>query len=322
MADPSLGQVTATVFEKVAGRSPEDNIFGAFALLNWMKDGKSFRGHDGGREVQEVLEYAENTTFKSMSELETISTDRIDVFDAAQYAWKQIGGAISFSELEKARAQGRQAKIDLVSSKIENGLNSAFAILNRMLAAGDGTGNSSKDVPGLLYFVPTDPTTGTVGAINRATFPFWRSKQTSGAKASAAYDNLRGAMRTIWTSTSRGLSAEHPDLFISGATIYNAYEGTLTANERFTSKGTGEGGFTTLLFKGAKVTFDTDISPTDSMYALNSKNFHLNYPRGAWMKKFDPVDPANQFVETIKVLCILNTSTNNSRRLGVITGIT
>jgi len=58
----------------------------------------------------------------------------------------------------------------------------------------DGTGNSSKDLGGLQFLISTTPTTGTVGGINRATFSFWRNQQTSGAKTTTAFDNLRASM--------------------------------------------------------------------------------------------------------------------------------
>lgn len=62
MAVPQLGQVTASVFEKVVGKKPEDNIFSSFFLLNMLKEGKGFKALDGGRLIEETLEYAENTT--------------------------------------------------------------------------------------------------------------------------------------------------------------------------------------------------------------------------------------------------------------------
>lgn len=322
MASPSLGQVTASVFENVVGEKPEDNVFTSQALLAMLKQGKGFRALDGGSQIEESLEYAENTTFRSYSDLETLDTTRIDVFDAARFAWKEIGGTVVISELERARAQGSSAKFDLVAAKVNNGKNSMLAVLNRQFYS-DGTGNSSKDVGGLALLVASSPTTGTVGGINRALFAFWRNRQGSGAKTSTAYDNLRGAMRTSYNSCSKGAYAEHPEFFITNATDFGGYEGTLTANERFTSKDDGEGGFRNeiLKFKGAKVTFDED-APSGTMYTLNARNLRFNYPRGRWMKVYPPVDPANQTAEVIKVLVIGNMSINNPRRLGVITAIT
>jgi hypothetical protein len=253
--------------------------------------------------------------------MEVLDTTRVDVFDAARFDWKQpVCGTINFSELEKARASGEEAKIDLVARKVDNAKNSAMAVLNRMLYS-DGTGNGSKDCLGLAALVSSSPTSGTVGGINRGTFAFWRNRQTSGALSSVAFDNLRGAMRTIYNNCSKGAAAEHPTIFIGHQTPFQGYEGTLTSNERFTSKDSGDGGFKNevLKFKGAKVTFDED-APSGTMYALNDRNLFFRYLE--WMKAFPAVDPANQLAEVVKIMTIGQATINNPRRLGVITSIT
>lgn len=322
MPTVNLGQVTASVFEKIAGASPEDNVFTSQFLLYMLKKGKAFRRLDGGRLIEETLEYAENSTFRSYSDLETLDTTRNDVLDAARFDWKEIGGTIVYSNLEKMRAQGSSAKFDLVAAKTNNAKNTLFAVLNRMLYS-DGTGNGSKDVTGLSALISATPTTGTVGGINRATFSFWRNRQTSGAKTTAAFDNLRGAMRTTYNNCSKGAFDEHPEWFVFDQTSFQGYESTLVTNERFTDKSEGEGGFKNevLKFKGAKVAFDEDCA-SGTGYCGNSRNLKLNYPDGGWAKTWPPVDPANQTAEIIKIATVCQTSINNPRRLGVITSIT
>ena len=319
MPDPNLGQVTASVFERVVRRKPEDNVFGSWALLNLLKNGGSFEKESGGRLIEETLMYAENTTMRSYSDLETLDTTRVDVFDAARFDWKEIAGTIVYSELEKARASGEEAKFALIDEKVKNGKDSMFAVLNRQMYS-DGTGNSSKDIGGLALLISSTPTTGTVGGINRGIFPFWRNRQQSGANTGTAFNQLRGAMRTIYNNTSKGANQEHPELFIFDQTSFEGYESTLTTNERFTSKDSGDGGFKNevLKFKGAKTTFDEDC-PASTAYVLNSRNLKFRYL--VWAKAFPPVDPANQTAEVVKLMTIGNMSINNPRRLGVITSI-
>jgi len=325
MPTPSRGQVTASVFEKVAGAGPEDNVFTSQALLYLLKRGKGFRALDGGRLIEEDIEYAENTTFRSYSDLETLDTTRIDVFDAARFDWKEVGGTIVYSNLEKLRAQGSSAKFDLIAAKVNNGKNSMMAVLNRMFYT-DGTGNGGKDMGGLALLISSTPTTGTVGGINRATFTFWRNRQNSGDKgAGTAYSNLRGAMRTTYNQCSKGAMDEQPEWVVTNATDFAGYESTLVSNERFMKQdksGKVDGGFRNdmLQFKGADVTFDEDC-PAATMYIGNSRNLKFNYPRGGWAKAFPPVDPANQTAEVVKIATVGNLSVNNPRRLGVVTAI-
>jgi hypothetical protein len=320
LPDPNIGQITASVFERVVARKPEDNVFLSQALLYFIKNGGGFSQQPGGSLIEETLEYAENTTFKSYSDLETLDTTRIDVFDAARFNWKEIAGTCVYSELEKQRAAGTEAKFDLIESKVKNARNSMFAVINRQMYS-DGTGNGSKDIGGLALLISSTPTTGTVGGINRALFPFWRNRQGSGANSGTAYNQLRGAMRTSYNSCSKGAQDDHPDAMIFDQTSFEGYESTLTVNERFTTKAEGDGGFKneTMKFKGAKVTFDEDC-PSGTGYTLNMD--HIKFRYLVWAKAFPPVDPANQTAEVVKFLTIGNLSINNPRRLGVITSIT
>jgi len=320
MADPNIGQVAATTFELSTSRDPADNVFLSQALLNLIKSGKGFKKESGGALVEEPIEYAENTTFRSYGELDTLDTTRVDVFDAARFEWKQPAcGTIVFSELEKLRCAGESAKIDLVSRKVDNAKNTAMAVLNRMMYA-DGTGNGGLDCNGLALLVSSTPNVGIVGGINRATFAFWRNRQTAGTNSGTSFNELRGAMRTIYNNCSKGAAAEHPTNFIFDQTSFQGYEGTLTQNERFTSKDSGDGGFKNevLKFKGAKATFDED-APAATGYALNDRNLFFRYL--AWMKAFPAVDPANQLAEIVKIMTAGQMTINNPRRLGVITAI-
>ncbi len=320
MPNPNIGQITATTFELSTSRDPADNVFTSQALLNLIKGGKGFKKESGGALVEEPIEYAENTTFRSYGEMDVLDTTRVDVFDAARFDWKQPScGTIVFSELEKLRCAGESAKIDLVARKVDNAKNSSMAGLNRMMYA-DGTGNGGLDCLGLAVLVSSTPTTGIVGGIDRGTFAFWRNRQTSGANSGTAFNELRGAMRTIYNNCSKGAAAEHPTDFIFDQTSFQGYEGTLTANERFTSKAEGDGGFKNevLKFKGAKCTFDED-APAATGYALNDRNLFFRYL--AWMRAFPAVDPANQLAEVVKIMTAGQMTINNPRRLGVITAI-
>jgi len=325
MPTVNLGQVTATVFEKIVGKKPEDNVFTSQALLFLLKRNGGFRALDGGRLIEETLEYAENTTFRSYSDLETLDTTRVDVFDSARFDWKEVGGTIVISNLEKKRAQGRSAKINLVTAKAQNAKNSNMAVLNRMFYT-DGTGNSGKDIGGLALLIATANTTGTVGGINRATFTFWRNRATTSAKSSTAFDNLRGSMRTIYNQCSKGAADEQPEWLIFDSTSFAGYESTLVSNERFMKQdksGKVDVGFRNdmLQFKGADCTFDEDC-PSGFCYVGNSRNLKFNYPEGGWAETFAPVEPANQTAEVVKIATVGNLSINNPRRLGVISGIT
>ena len=321
MPDPNRGQRIASNWEAVVGTKPEDNINNDYWLLNQLSEGAGFLGLSGGDFISQPIEYALNTTVSSYSDLDTISTTRVDVFDRVEFNWKEYAGTYVISDLEADRNAGQGQVFDLAKAKLTNLQNSLRSTLNTDLH-GSGTGNSGKAVDGLGNLVSTTPTTGTVGGINRANFSFWRNQQTAGTQSSAAFDNLRAAMRSIYNLCSNGVGDQHPTFAVTTRTVFEGYEGLLLANERFTDKSSGEGAFKneTLKFKGAKISYDVAATASE-LRILNPKFLKLVYKTGAWMKMRPAVTPANQTADIVLVRTMCNLITTNARRLGAVTAI-
>ena len=100
MANPNDGQTIAASWNALVNDKPEDNIFEDYWLLNRLKNGEGFMSVDGGDVITASLEYATNGTVAWYSDTQTISTTRSDVFDRAEYSWKEIAGTVVQSELE------------------------------------------------------------------------------------------------------------------------------------------------------------------------------------------------------------------------------
>lgn len=321
-ADPDIGEAAATVWEQKFGKKPQDNIFLSNALFYFLGEDGFKEEADGGRLIEFGLEYAENTTFKSYGELETLDTTRISVFDAARFDWRICAGTVVYSELERLRAMGGSAKYDLIGDKLDNGKNSHIASMNRQCWS-DGTGNGSQDIGGVQLVISTTPTTGSLGGINRATWSFWRNQATT--STGTAYSLLRASMRSIYNQCSRGGVEETPQSWMTTRTVFEGYESLLVANERIEYQDKHQGADagiknTLLKFKGADGSFD-EACPSGNMYFFNNKNLKLCYLSGGWMKMYPKVDPANQLSNVHKVATFLQMGTNNSRRLGVISAI-
>lgn len=322
MADPNDGQPLVAAWEAYVPQDPEDNIFDRYWLLENLRGGEAFE-EQHGRAIFSALEYATNTTVKAMSELETLDVTRVDVFDQAEYAWKHVGGLAVQSEFEDQMTASGGGKFRLQARKIANLKRSNEDNINAQLFS-DGTGTSSKEMGGLQLLVPDDPTTGTVGQINRATFTFWRSQTETGTQTSSAYDNLLSTMRSVYNKCSNGVGEQTPQFAVTDRTTFEGYEGLLTNNERYVRADTndlGVSGFkgTQLMFKDIPIAYDND-NPSGSVYILNRRNLKLVYM--IWMKMFEAQSPVNQFVKVPKVLSIANLITDNSRRLGVVHTIT
>ena len=314
---PNDGQTIAASWNALVNDSPADNIFPDNWLLNRLKNGDGFQSVDGGDIITASLEYAVNATVTSYSDTETISTTRQDVFDRAEYSWKEYAGTVVQSELENAINQGSARKFDILGGKMKNLKNSFDRLLDVDMHS-DGSGNSGKQIGGLQTLILSTPAVGTTGGINRANFSFWRNQQTSGAKTTSAYDNLRAAWRTVYNNCSNGVAGEHPKFIETTQTVFEGYEGLLLANERFTTKEQADGGFKNevLKFKGAMVAYGPNCA-SGSAYFLNPQFIKLYYQKGHWYKAGETVEPANATIKVFKAHTIANLGITNMRMLGI-----
>jgi hypothetical protein len=322
VADVNLGQVAAVAWENVWTDGAVDNTFTSQALLYLLKDGGYQEYADGGRLFEATLEYAQNNTFRSIAETETIDTTRVDVFDAARAEQKIFAGSIVFSDLEELRNAVANRKIDVVKAKLKNGVNSALQGLNQMLW-GFGAG---KDMDGIQKIIPIDPTTGTVAGVNAQTWAFWRSKQASGQKNAQPFDNLRAALQSVHNQCSLGGTEKKPTGLISDRASFEGYTKLLTDIESLVKDGGGEAdpdlGWLNeaIAFAGIPFVYDEDAVPGEARF-INKNFLKLVVLKGAWMKMKAPVEPSNALMRVHRVFTVGNLMPSARRHLGLVSGI-
>lgn len=322
MAVPNDGQMVAAAWEDYVKTDPADQIFPRFWLLENLKEGNSFR-KGAGDPITGTIEYAVNTTVKAMGELDALDVTRVDVFDRYEAPWKFVGGLYVMSEFEKQATMGSAGKFPLQAGKLENLKKSIFNQTNTDLYS-DGTGYAGKQATGLQALVSSNPTQGTVENINAAVFSFWRNQQASGASSLTPFDNLKGAMRSIYNLCSNGPGQETPDFAVTTRQVFEGYEALSVNIERLNRESSSDklvSGFkgTQIMFKDIPLAYDA-ANPAGSCYILNRRNLFIRYM--LWMKAYPPASPINQFLDAVKILSIFNLVTDNRRRLGVVTGIT
>lgn len=322
MADVNLGQVAAVAWENVWTDGAVDNTFTSQALLYLLKDGGYQEYADGGRLFEATVMYAQNSTFRSISETETIDTTRVDVFDAARAEQKIFAGTIVFSDLEELRNAVANRKIDVVKAKLKNGVDSALQGLNQMLW-GFGTG---KDMDGIQKIIPNDPTQGTVAGINAQTWAFWRSKQASGQKNLQPFDNFRAALQSVHNQCSLGGTDKKPTGVIMDRASFEGYTKLLTDIESLVKDGGGEAdpdlGWLNeaIAFAGIPMVYDEDAVPGEARF-INKQFLKLVVLKGAWMKMKAPVEPSNALMRVHRVFTVGNLMPSARRHLGVVTAV-
>lgn len=291
----------------------QDGVFNDLVLIKHLTDKNAVR-RAGGASITVPLRTSKNTTAGFYDGFQTISTTPQDELTAAQYKWKQAAISVSVSgREERIQNAGQYAVLDLVQSKIKGAEESLKDAINTALYA---AAPASSDIGSLVTSIDA---TSSIGDINSTTYSFWQSTVTSGG--SFAAQGLSD-MRTLW-STLEVKSPQAPtDLILTTTTIYNYYEGALTAQQRYAPMDkTGNASFDALQFRSAPIRYDA-AATSGVMYFLNSKCMELDIHSGTDFIMRDWVPSINQDAKTALFMVGLELVIKNRRKLGKITGVT
>lgn len=305
---------------KYADKQLIDNIFQSnalFYLLAGSEDirkagSQTYKELDGGRQIVEPLLYALNSTAGSYDGYDTLDTDPQEGMTNAEFDWKQYSVSVSISGREKRQNTGEAAVFSLIEGKIMQAEMSLIETMNGDLFT-DGTGNSSKDLTGLVLAVDS---AGTYGNIARASNSWWSANETavSGPLTIAQ-------MRTQYNNCSKGYKKDHPDLIVTDQDEYEAYEAKLQPDMRFSDNELADAGFENLAFKGSKMVFDEQCN-AGVMYYLNTKYLGLRVHKDAKFTVTDEQKPVDQDAFVKQILWMGNMVAKNCSRLGKDTGLT
>lgn len=272
MAFPNVSDIVATTIQS-RSRQIADNVTKNNALLARLNQRGNIKTISGGNVIFQELSYAENANAGFYSGYDLLPVAAQDVISAAEFNIKQLACPVVISGLEMLQNAGKEQFIDLLEAR----LNVAESTMMNKLAQSiysDGTGSGGKEVTGLNAAVPSDPTTGTYGGIDRATWTFWRSKlyDFSNAGVTPSATTIQAAMNTLWGNTVRG--ADRPDLIVLDTVYWSYYMASLQAIQRFTDPGSASLGFPTVKFMDADVVLDGGIGgycPASTGFMLNTK---------------------------------------------------
>jgi hypothetical protein len=288
-ANTSVTDIIATTIQSRT-KQIADNVTKNNALLARLNERGNVKPFGGGNVILQELSFAENGNAGFYSGYDLLPVATADVISASEFNIKQLACPVVMSGLEMLQNSGQEQFIDLLEAR----LNVAESTMANKLAESvysDGTGSSGKEVTGLNAAVPADPTTGTYGGIDRATYTFWRSGlydfSTEGVTASAT--TIQAALNSLWGSLVRG--ADRPDLVVLDNTYWTYYMGSLQAQQRFTDASTGNLGFPTLKFMDSDVVLDGGIGgycPSATGFMLNTKYIFLRPHRDRNMVALSP----------------------------------
>ncbi len=321
----SINDLIATTIESRSGELA-DNITLHMPLFMRLKKRGNVTPITGGSKILEELEYAENGTVKWYSGYETLDVAPQEIFTAAEYDIRQLAGTVTTSGRELLQNDGnKEAIINLVEKKYNN-LKSSLANTMARSVHSDGTGNGGKQIMGLQAFISTNPTSGTVGGINRASWSFWRNQKFSGTSdggGAVSTANIRSYMRQLALRLVRG--DDFPDLITADLNYYNLYAESLTPYQRVTGNDSFGSGFKALKFY--EVGHECDVifagantgMPSNTMYFQNTKYLRLRpHSRRNMTKIGDNRQPINQDAEIQIVGWAGNMTCSNMMLQGVL----
>lgn len=270
MSFPNISDIVATTIEN-RSKKIADNVSKNNAILAKLSMSGKIRTVSGGQKIYQELSFAENGNAGWYSGYDLLPVAAQDVISAAEFPFKQAACPVVISGLEQLQNSGKEAMIDLLESRISV----AESTMMNLVAEGlysDGTGTSGKEITGLDAAVPTTPTTGVYGGIDRATWTFWRSQYTA---TTASSSNVQGLMNAMWASLVRGV--DRPDLILVDSLFWAIYLASLQAQQRFMGTETGKLGFPSIKYMDADVVLDGAIggfAAASTAYFLNSKYLH------------------------------------------------
>lgn len=254
------------------------------ALMAWAFASKRVETEDGGHEITNPVAFGRNPNVASYSYYDKLPIAQTDEFDTAKYGWSRVGGTVIISNQEEDENQGKAVIFKLLKAKmelLEESIKEKFSTY--LYGAGAGS-----DPNGLSSLIPDDPTTGTLGNIDRAAESQWRTSSYAYGSGGITSSNIEEVFDdTLMDLTLKG---DKPDLILAGRDIYRTYRAAIRdkltiplSDLKKSGKGMVDLGFTGIGHDNIPIVYDEDCA-VNKTYFINSKYLRLHMLKGVNMK--------------------------------------
>jgi hypothetical protein len=261
------------------------------SLMAWVFANDRVEYEDGGYNITNPLTVGRNPNITSYRYYSPLPVAQTDEFTTVEYGYSRVAGSVIISDQEEDENKGDTAIFKLMKEKmniLEESIKDKFS--QYLYGAGGGT-----DPQGLLSLIPTNPTTGSLGGINRATEVQWR---TSAYIFAGGMDstNIEEVFDDVLMDLT--LKGDRPSVILAGRNIYRIYRQavrdkfTMPLTEGKAGKRMFDLGFEGCLHNGIPIMYDEDC-PVSSAYFINDKFLRLHMLRGVNMKVKELTAPWN-----------------------------
>ena len=252
-------------------RKIADNITARIPLLYFLNRMGNKEYEMGGGNYQ-INVFKELKTAQAYTGTQTLTSSTASPVTPAFFERKQLTIDIQAvgTDLLKNSGSNPEAIINYLTVLIqtaEEGMKNSMA--GSSIGIFSSQAESDAGITGLQNIVSSTPSSGTTGALDRATYTFWRNQQV----ACATGFNTNGliSMRDAFYAAIRG--DEAPTIIVTTRSAYMNFERSLTAtiNYNIPSPKTAFGDlyFEHIYWHGVPVMFD-DNCPANTMYMLNT----------------------------------------------------
>lgn len=251
------------------------------ALMAWAFASDRVEYEDGGYDISNPLIVGRNPNVTSYEYYDQLPVQQTSEFTTVRYRWSRIAGTVIISDQEEDENKGDLAIFKLLTKKmevLEESIKEKFS--DYLYGAGGGV-----DPLGLASLIPDDPTTGTLGGVNRATETQWRTSSYDFAGGLNA-GNIEEAFDDIIMDLT--LKNDKPDLILAGRNIYRLYRAAI--RDKTVINITGQNGkammdlgFDGVMHQKIPILYDEDC-PVNKAYFINSKYLRLHILKGVNMK--------------------------------------
>ena len=298
-----------------------DNYTANSKLLTFLKKAGNVKTEDGGVEILQNLEMAENGAYNRYDGAQAWDLESKKFATAASFVRKKVAVTMVVTGSELMANEGKSRMIDLIAAKIKN---ASKTLQNGLAADVYSDGSDALQIGGLQYLVSDTPSSGTVGGIDAsaADNTWWRNYK---GTCTFASDNVIEKLNDAILGTTRNNDA--PKAVFVDNTWYTNYYKALVAQQRFVST-EGKGGFMELAINGLPMFCDQGIAattmsgkiPANHAYVLNTDFIYLRPHVRRNPAKKERVNSINQDLYSEAWLWAGNMTTSGRAFQGVVVG--
>jgi hypothetical protein len=265
-----------------------DLVTNSNAILYLMKKKGQMESFSGPT-IRERLLYNETGSYTRYSGYDYLNPVPVELINDAEFTPKLAAVSCTLPSEDLLKNSGRNQLKSLMKTHIEAAQDE---LVDRFVEDVHADGTATNQINGLKALIPTDPTTGTVGGIDRSANAIWRTSKYDvdtdditgdGTTTQVNSTSVKAIFDNIMIERSRGRKG--PDVIICSQQHYLAYTQAVTAIQRIQDENElGALGFSNLKYYGSGKSVDVVLEggigtamPSDVTYFMDTSSIKFRY---------------------------------------------